>query len=83
VAAFLRTFVQFLFLALDVVILGRVIFSWFDPRYASPIGRFLYSVTEPMLAPIRRVLPSTGMLDLSPILLFLFLGIVAGALGLR
>jgi YggT family protein len=83
VATFLRTFLQFLVVALDFVILGRVIFSWFDPRYSSPIGRFLYSVTEPLLGPIRRFLPSTGTLDLSPIILFLGLGFVAGALGLR
>jgi YggT family protein len=83
VATFPRTFLQFLFLALDFVILGRVIFSWFDPRYSSFIGRLLFEVTEPMLAPIRRVLPSTGALDLSPIILFLALGLVAGAFGLR
>ena len=47
-----------------------------DPRYERPLGRFVYSVTEPLLAPIRRVLPSTGALDLSPLILLLALGLI-------
>jgi YggT family protein len=40
------------------------------------VGRFLYETTEPLLAPIRRVLPQTGMFDLSPLVLMLGLGFV-------
>jgi YggT family protein len=59
-----------------VILLVRVVLSWVDPRYERPFGRFVYRVTEPFLAPIRRVLPSTGALDLSPLILLLGLGLV-------
>ena len=53
------------------VLLGRVILSWVpnvNPR--NPIVQFLYQVTEPVLEPARRVLPQTGMIDISPIVVF-------------
>ena len=78
---FAPTFLRFLVLAVELLLLGRVIMSWVSPRFDSPLGRFLYETTEPILAPIRRVLPSMGMIDFSPIVAFLLLGIVAGALG--
>jgi YggT family protein len=59
-----------------LVILGRVILSWVDPRFERPVSQFVYSLTEPFLAPIRRVLPQTGMFDFSPIILLLGLGLL-------
>ncbi len=79
---FFVVFLQFVFLALYLVLIGRVLMSWVDPRFEGPIGRFLYETTEPILRPIRGVLPQTGMLDLSPIVAFL-LSVVAAAVGLR
>jgi len=76
VTEFLQIFVRFLVIALWLVILGRVIFSWINPRFEGVIGRFLFDATEPMLAPIRRVLPQTGMLDLAPLILLIGLGIL-------
>lgn len=81
--AFLFTFARFLVLALELVILGRVLMSWISPRYDSPIGRFLYETTEPILGPIRRALPATAGIDLSPIVAFIIIGVVAAALGVR
>jgi YggT family protein len=73
-------FVVLLFQAVIVtawlVVLGRVLMSWIDPRFERPISQYLYSVTEPFLAPIRRALPQTGMFDLSPLLVLLGLGIL-------
>lgn len=61
------TFVHYLAQALVAAIILRAIFSWFVPPGSdNAIMRFLRDVTEPMLAPLRRVLPSMGMLDLSP-----------------
>ena len=57
-----------------LVVLGRVLMSWLDPRFEKPISRFLYSLTEPVLAPLRNVLPRAGMFDLSPLVLLLGLG---------
>jgi YggT family protein len=74
--AFLVLILQALLVSAWVILLVRVVLSWVDPRYQRPIARSVYSLTEPFLAPIRRVLPSTGMLDLSPLILLLGLGLV-------
>jgi YggT family protein len=76
VGEFLRVFIQLFVTALWLLILGRVLLSWVNPRFEGPVARFLYDTTEPLLAPIRRVLPSMGMIDLSPLVLILLLGVV-------
>ena len=59
---FVFVFLRFLVLALYVVLLGRVLLSWVNPRFEGALGRFLFEVTEPILAPIRRVLPQGGQI---------------------
>ena len=59
-----------------LLVLGRVLISWVDPTGRTQAGRLLVQLTEPMLAPIRSVLPRTGMLDLSALVLLLVLGIL-------
>jgi YggT family protein len=73
---FVRILIQSLVATAWVVVLGRVLMSWVDPRFERPLGQFLYSLTEPFLAPIRNILPSAGMLDLSPLVLLLGLGLL-------
>lgn len=80
---FLTIFLRFLVLALYAVLLGRVIWSWVDPTFRGPLGRFVFETTEPILAPIRRFLPRGGTFDFSPIVAFILLTIVAGIFGLR
>lgn len=75
-AEFLRVFVQLLVTVLWLIVIGRVLLSWINPRFEGPVARFLYDTTEPLLAPIRRVLPQTGMFDLSPLVLVLLLGVL-------
>ena len=66
------------------VVFVTVIMSWLtgfnivNPRspIVMQIDRILYALTDPALRPIRRILPSLGGLDLSPIVLFLILGFV-------
>ncbi len=53
------------------VLIARSILSWVNPDPSNPIVRFLYSVTEPVLYPIRKRVPYLGGLDLSPLLLIL------------
>ncbi len=54
------------------VIIARAVISWVNPDPYNPIVRFLYSVTEPVLYPIRRRLPlGLGGIDFSPILVIL------------
>ena len=59
-------FVDLLVWALSSAIFLRIVFSWFDPMGNNKITRILIDVTEPIIAPLRRVVPSVGMLDLSP-----------------
>lgn len=57
------------------VLFGRAIMSWFDPTFNSQIGRILYDITEPVIAPIRQVIPPIAGLDLS-IMVTIFLVII-------
>lgn len=66
-------------LAIDLyslILLGAVIASWVAPQSRHPVVVFLERATEPVLAPIRRVLPAVGGIDLSPMLLFFALRLV-------
>ena len=54
------------------IIIARAVISWVSPDPFNPIVRFLYRVTEPVLRPIRRRLPTLQMgLDLSPMIVIL------------
>jgi len=55
------------------VILIAVILSWVPVNRRHPLIAILHGVTEPVLAPIRRVLPPMGGLDLSPMVLLILL----------
>ncbi len=59
----------------NLVILARVISSWIIQDPTSQILRFLYAVTEPILGPIRSIMPNMG-LDFSPIVAYLLLNIL-------
>ncbi len=63
----LYSLINLAFNALTLLLVGRALLSWFDPGMNSSVGRILYRITEPILGPIRRVLPAMGGLDLSPI----------------
>ena len=60
-------------------IVARSLLSWFPIDQSSPLYQLLFRVTEPIIEPIRRVLPSTGMMDLSPMAAIVML-IVMGQL---
>jgi len=86
--ALLLNFAEILLQILWVAILIRVLLSWFpvDPR--NPIIRVLFEITEPVLAPFRRVIPRIGMFDLSPLAALLVIqliqqGLPSMLLGLR
>lgn len=57
----------FLLQAFIVVILIRIVFSWVSPYPTNPVSRLAFQLTEPVLAPVRRLLPPTAGLDLSPL----------------
>ncbi len=83
VSTFLRVFVQLLVTVLFFVVTARILISWINPRFEGPVARFLYETTEPLLAPIRRVLPRVGMIDLSPMVLGMVLLVLMRVLLLR
>lgn len=72
--------VSALFQALYWLIFARIILSFlavfmrFDPHH--PIMRFIHEITEPIMAPFRRLIPPIGGMDFSPIVLFLVLNLV-------
>jgi YggT family protein len=61
------------------VLIARAILSWFPLRSDSPfasVSRFLVVITEPLLAPFRRVIPAAGMFDFSFLVAFIVVEIV-------
>jgi len=64
----------------SLLIMMRVIFSW-GMNYGSRLMRFLIRVTEPLLGPARRMIPSVGMMDISPILVILLLQLLQNAVA--
>ncbi len=71
-----EAFINVLFLALTLVIFGRVILSWVPARLPWGLGDFIFSVTEPILGPIRRLLPAAAGMDLSPLVALVLLQLV-------
>ncbi len=64
------------FRLVDLAILLRVLFSWVNPDPYNPLVRFIYEVTEPILAPLRRFIPPFGGLDITPIVALLIMDFV-------
>lgn len=71
----LMNFVTILAQALNIAIFARVIMSWLPLNPENPIVRVLLSLTEPILGPIRRIMPRMGMLDLSPFFALILIGL--------
>lgn len=70
-----------------IALFGRIILSWFPIAPESPMAKvysFLYAITEPVLGPVRRVLPPVGMggmgLDLSPLVVTIGIGLIRSAI---
>lgn len=76
---FLFLFVSYLLVAFQIAIIARVIVSWLpigaDSPFA-PLVRAIYEITEPILGPIRRLLPGLGMFDLSPMIALVLIWII-------
>ena len=59
------------------ILLIRILITWIpnlDPHH--PIVQLLFQVTEPVLEPARKIIPPIGMIDISPIVVFIILGIL-------
>ena len=64
-----------------LLIFIRIIFSWGMVSYANPVMRFLLRMTDPLLVPLRRMIPPLGIFDISPIVAFFILWIFQAAIA--
>ncbi|WP_053956925.1 YggT family protein [Inediibacterium massiliense] len=72
--------VEYFFRVLNFLILVRILLSWIQPHGYGTITKVIYQLTEPILAPFRKLLQNfnigMGMIDISPILAVLFLDLI-------
>ncbi len=64
----------------SLVVVGAIVVAWMRVSPATQAATFIRSLTEPLLAPIRGVLPTIGGLDFSPIMLLTGLQVLRGFL---
>ena len=77
----LFTFISFLLTLYIYILVAAAVMSWLvafnvvNPRnqFVSMVGEFLYRITEPVLRPIRNVLPNLGGIDISPIIVIIII----------
>jgi YggT family protein len=75
-ALLLSNLLRILLIGLWLLILARVILSWVDPGGRGRFASFVVSATEPILGPIRRALPRSGMFDWSPMIVLIVLSVL-------
>ena len=70
--------IQATVLVLTIAIIGRALLSWFpNVNPNNPIVEFLVTITEPILAPIRSVMPRMGFIDLTPMIAIILLQVIS------
>jgi YggT family protein len=79
-AGIFHLLVRWTFTILKAAIVVRVISSWLPISPYSPWVRWSYALSEPILAPFRRIIPTLGGLDLSPIVAYIVLQLLEGLL---
>jgi YggT family protein len=68
--------IRLLFDLYTLALIARIVLPLLGMSYAHPVMRFLWNITEPLLAPIRRQIPMVGPFDFSPMVLILILWLV-------
>ena len=66
--------------AFTILIFLRAIVSWFPISPRNSLVIFLHQVTEPILAPLRRIIPTIGMMDITPMVAIILLQVIAQVL---
>jgi YggT family protein len=75
--------ISYLLTFFELILLARVLLSWFpNIDRSNPIVQLLYDITEPVLRPVREMLPQTGMVDFSPLVVWLIIRVIRMMLGL-
>lgn len=75
-----RLLVSWIFLVLQMAIIARVLLSWIHGRPGAWYARWSYRLSEPLLRPIRNVIPLMRTIDISPIVAWFLLGVVQSML---
>jgi YggT family protein len=60
-----------------MAIVIRALLSWFNLPPTNPLVNLLYDITEPILAPLRRVVPRIGMIDITPIVAIILMNFLS------
>lgn len=68
---FLISIINLLYTVLIVLLFARMIISFTTLDYYHPVRRWVYNLTEPLLAPVRRLMPQTGGVDFSPMVVLI------------
>jgi len=74
-AANIILFVNLAFQLLIYLVIGRCILSFIKHNPYQPIIKFIYDITEPVMAPFRKLIPATGGIDFSPVIVILALSL--------
>jgi YggT family protein len=69
-------FIYILCWVLTIIIFLRAIVSWFTPNPSNPLVVILYRITEPLLMPLRRIIPRIGVMDITPLIAIALLLII-------
>jgi len=78
---YLHTFAQVLIYLFIAAIIRRALASWFIRDYRGLLMGFLFDVTEPVLSPLRRIVPGALGVDFSPMIAVLLLYVLGQFLG--
>ena len=79
----LRGLLNLVFTLLYLAIFARVIVSWIAPSAGgtNPIVNFIYQITEPILGPLRKIIPRVGMFDFTPMIVLIVIALIQTALN--
>jgi YggT family protein len=61
---------------LSIAVFARAILTWFSVDPSNPLVDILVQITEPILAPIRSIMPRTGFIDLTPMVAIILLNVI-------
>ena len=75
-----RSAIDAIYFTLTILIFGRVLVSFVDPYGKNVLSAFLIQVTEPILGPVRRMLPRGLALDFSPMIVLVVLSLIYQAI---
>ena len=70
-------FIRILCDILSFAIFVRALLTWFPISPSNPLVSIIYQLTEPIMAPLRRIIPRIGMIDITPIVAILLLQFIS------